>query len=95
MPTKGIGLFDPNITSLLGDSYVPTGKLGTGSFAEVWQATNSRTKQKVAIKVVDLERLSRSNHSSEHKLMEHIKFEMTIMKSLVHPNIVKMFDYMV
>jgi serine/threonine protein kinase len=72
--------------------YVGESKIGTGSFAEVWKGYHKITKQPVAIKVVDLERLSRSNNNNESKLKQHLNSEMKIMKSLDHKNIVKMFE---
>lgn len=75
--------------------YVCESKIGTGSFAEVWKGHHKITKQSVAIKVVDLERLSRSNNNHENKLKQHINSELKIMKSLDHKNIVKMFDFTV
>ena len=75
--------------------YVCESKIGTGSFAEVWKGYHKVTKQAVAVKVVDLERLSRSNNNHENKLKQHLNSELKIMKSLDHKNIVKMFDFTV
>lgn len=81
-----------NHTMEVGD-YVGESRIGTGSFAEVWKGYHKVTKKHVAIKVVDLDRLSRSNHSNESKLKQHLNSEMKIMKSLDHKNIVKMFEF--
>lgn len=80
------------VTMEVGD-YVGESRIGTGSFAEVLKGHHKITKKNVAIKVVDLDRLSRSNHNSENKLKQHLKSEMQIMKALDHVNIVKMFEF--
>lgn len=67
--------------------YVSDGKkIGKGSFATVYLGHHvSQTNHLVAIKVVDVERLSRSNQ----KLKRHLDSEISIMKSVQHEHIVR------
>ncbi|KAJ8751302.1 hypothetical protein K2173_016484 [Erythroxylum novogranatense] len=60
--------------------------LGCGAFAKVYHARNVRTSQSVAIKVVNKKKISTSS------LMSNIKREISIMRMLNHPNIVKLFE---
>jgi serine/threonine protein kinase len=64
-------------------------KIGKGSFATVYLGHHvSQTNHLVAIKVVDVDRLSRSNQ----KLKRHLDSEITIMKSVQHDHIVQQLD---
>ncbi|KAJ8768718.1 hypothetical protein K2173_023622 [Erythroxylum novogranatense] len=60
--------------------------LGCGAFAKVYHARNLRTGQSVAIKVINKKKISSSN------LMSNIKREISIMRKLNHPHIVKLFE---
>lgn len=62
--------------------------IGTGSFAEVYLGVNTNTNEKVAIKVVDVKRLTKGNQ----KLTQYLGSEIQIMKGLEHENIVKLYD---
>lgn len=62
--------------------------IGTGSFAEVYLGFNTQTNEKVAIKVVDVKRLTKGNQ----KLTQYIGSEIQIMKALEHENIVRLYD---
>jgi Protein kinase domain len=61
--------------------------LGRGSFADVFRGTNRQTGAGVAVKVVDVARVSRGNL----KLLDHLEDEMKISMELRHPNIVQLF----
>eukprot|EP01116_Phalansterium_solitarium_P022253 TRINITY_DN7280_c0_g1_i1.p1 TRINITY_DN7280_c0_g1~~TRINITY_DN7280_c0_g1_i1.p1 ORF type:complete len:699 (+),score=134.04 TRINITY_DN7280_c0_g1_i1:100-2196(+) len=65
--------------------------LGHGSFANVYRAEDSADGRVVAVKVVDVERLTRGNQ----KLKHHLASEIQIMKDLAHENIVSLFDVFV
>ncbi|KAJ4978254.1 hypothetical protein NE237_009034 [Protea cynaroides] len=60
--------------------------LGCGAFAKVYHARNIRTGQSVAIKAFSKQKIFKGG------LVPHIKREMSIMRRLRHPNIVKLFE---
>ncbi|KDP45721.1 hypothetical protein JCGZ_17328 [Jatropha curcas] len=60
--------------------------LGCGAFAKVYHARNVRTGQSVAIKIINKKRIANST------LMSNIKREISIMRKLNHPNIVKLYE---
>jgi len=60
-------------------------EIGKGSFAQVYQGLHRDTKQIVAIKSVELERLNK-------KLKENLYSEIQILKTLRHPHIVALHD---
>lgn len=75
----------------IGDYVCPGGKgslIGKGSFADVFLGYHKVLQHKVAIKVVDVARLTKGSE----KLKEHLASEIQIMKSMDHENIVKLFD---
>ncbi|KAL2541221.1 CBL-interacting serine/threonine-protein kinase 11 [Abeliophyllum distichum] len=60
--------------------------LGCGAFAKVYHARDLRTGQSVAIKVVNKQRILKGN------LKANIKREISIMRWLRHPNIVRLHE---
>ncbi|KAA8549492.1 hypothetical protein F0562_001176 [Nyssa sinensis] len=60
--------------------------LGCGAFAKVYHARDTRTGQSVAIKVINKKRIMGTS------LMSNIKREISIMRRLRHPHIVKLFE---
>ncbi|KAM7524876.1 hypothetical protein LguiA_014778 [Lonicera macranthoides] len=62
--------------------------LGEGSFAKVKFARNTETGQNVAIKVIDKEKLLK------HKMIGQIKREISTMKLIRHPNVIRMYEVM-
>ncbi|KAF5196406.1 CBL-interacting serine/threonine-protein kinase [Thalictrum thalictroides] len=62
--------------------------LGHGTFAKVYQATNAKTGESVAIKVFDKENILKGG------LIGHIKREISILRRVRHPNIVQLFEVM-
>ncbi|OIW14079.1 hypothetical protein TanjilG_11424 [Lupinus angustifolius] len=62
--------------------------LGQGNFAKVYYATNIKTGEEVAIKVIDKEKILKGG------LVAHIKREISIMHRVRHPNIVQLFEVM-
>ncbi|GLU00873.1 hypothetical protein SLE2022_182110 [Rubroshorea leprosula] len=62
--------------------------LGEGSFAKVKFARNVETGACVAIKILD------RDHVRRHKMVEQIKNEISLMKLVKHPNVIKIFEVM-
>ncbi|KAK9093340.1 hypothetical protein Syun_028251 [Stephania yunnanensis] len=62
--------------------------LGEGSFAKVKFARNVETGENVAIKILDKEKLLK------HKMIGQIKREISTMKLVKHPNVIRMFEVM-
>eukprot|EP00741_Cyanophora_paradoxa_P001329 tig00000478_g1285.t1 len=65
--------------------YLVLKKVGTGSFASVWHARHKTSGQEVAIKAISTEKLNK-------KLTENLDVEISIQRSLEHPNVVKLLD---
>ncbi|CAF0968300.1 unnamed protein product [Adineta steineri] len=61
--------------------------IGKGNFAVVKLATHCDTHQKVAIKIIDKSRLD----PTDHKKLER---EIAVMKSLIHPYIIRLYEVM-
>ncbi|KAE8722098.1 CBL-interacting serine/threonine-protein kinase 9 [Hibiscus syriacus] len=62
--------------------------LGEGSFAKVKFAKNVETGECVAIKILDRDQVLR------HQIVEQIKREISTMKLIKHPNVVKIYEVM-
>ncbi|THU74137.1 hypothetical protein C4D60_Mb04t30170 [Musa balbisiana] len=62
--------------------------LGEGTFAKVKFAKNVETGENVAIKILDKDKILR------HKMIDQIKREISTMKLIQHPNVVRMYDVM-
>ncbi|KAJ6972604.1 CBL-interacting serine/threonine-protein kinase 9-like [Populus alba x Populus x berolinensis] len=62
--------------------------IGEGSFAKVKVAKNVETGDVVAIKILDREQVLR------HKMVEQLKREISTMKLIKHPNVIKIFEVM-
>nr|AMQ78439.1 CIPK26 [Stipa purpurea] len=62
--------------------------LGQGNFAKVYYARNLTSGQGVAIKMIDKDKVSRVG------LMVQIKREISIMRLVRHPNVLKLFEVM-
>lgn len=60
--------------------------LGTGSYAEVRMALNSKTNEKVAVKIIDKTGLSQ-------KELRGLSKEVDILKALRHKNVVRLHDW--
>ncbi|KAM7260239.1 hypothetical protein ACFE04_015980 [Oxalis oulophora] len=61
--------------------------LGCGAFAKVYHARDLRNGQSVAIKVINKKKVT-----ANANLMANIKREISIMRKLNHPHIVKLFE---
>ena len=62
--------------------------IGTGAFAEVWLCTHKRTKDVRAVKVFDKSTLTAGEIKSRSVFVE-----VEILKTLDHPNILKVYEY--
>ncbi|KAD3336648.1 hypothetical protein R6Q59_028252 [Mikania micrantha] len=62
--------------------------LGHGNFAKVYHGRHVVTGASVAIKVIDKKKVSKAG------MMNHIKREITVMRLLDHPNIVRLHEVM-
>ncbi|CAA0842357.1 CBL-interacting serine/threonine-protein kinase 23 [Striga hermonthica] len=62
--------------------------LGEGTFAKVKFARNLETGENVAIKILDKEKVLK------HKMIGQIKREISTMKLIRHPNVIRMFEVM-
>lgn len=75
-------LFDLNLTMT---NFKLDSILGTGSYATVRMSTDKITKQKYAIKIYEKSKLNDSQK------MNNVKREISLLKRLEHPNIIKLF----
>jgi serine/threonine protein kinase len=66
-------------------------KIGKGSSGIVFSGYHSKTKEKVAIKRVDINDLNKNRNGKNLKINK-IWNEIEIMKELDHPNIIKLYD---
>ncbi|KAL7212512.1 hypothetical protein ACSBR2_015244 [Camellia fascicularis] len=62
--------------------------LGEGTFAKVKFARNIETGENVAIKILDKEKILK------HKMIAQIKREISTMKLIRHPNVIRMYEVM-
>lgn len=62
--------------------------IGEGSFAKVKLAKNVENGDYVAIKILD------RNHVLKHNMMDQLKREISAMKIINHPNVIKIFEVM-
>ncbi|GMH26072.1 hypothetical protein Nepgr_027915 [Nepenthes gracilis] len=62
--------------------------LGEGTFAKVKFARNTETGENVAIKILDKEKVLR------HKMINQIKREISTMKLIRHPNVIRLYEVM-
>ncbi|KAL0710470.1 hypothetical protein Bca4012_017448 [Brassica carinata] len=81
---------DNSNTNALFGKYELGKLLGCGAFAKVYHARDLRTGQSVAIKILNKKKLLLANPS----LANNIKREISIMRRLSHPNIVKLHEVM-
>lgn len=65
--------------------YICEERIGSGSFATVWKAKHRETQQMVAIKVVDMTKLSK-------EMARHLEMEIQITMLLDHVNVVKVIE---
>jgi serine/threonine protein kinase len=67
-------------------------KIGKGSSGVVFSGYHVKTKDKVAIKRVDINDLNKNNKFGKNMKINKIWNEIEIMKELDHPNIIKLYD---
>merc|ERR1711915_995843 len=72
----------------MGGKYELGKLLGQGTFAKVYHARNTKTGESVAIKVMDKEKILKVG------MMDQIKREISVMRLVRHPNIVRLYEVM-
>ncbi|KAJ7963402.1 Kinase family protein [Quillaja saponaria] len=75
---------DPNRPRLIGD-YILGPRIGWGSFAVVWRSTHRHSGLEVAVKQIDKKQLSQ-------KVSENLSREISILSTINHPNIIRLFE---
>ena len=68
------------------DRYIILKKIGEGGYSKVFHAQCKKTKQDVAVKVIE-----RRNLDSEEAM--YVQNEIQILSELDHPNVVKMIEF--
>lgn len=86
------GSFDGTSEQLFRSRYkLSSTVLGRGSDAVVYEGVDSLTKQKVALKVVDLDSKNITS-SRRQELIQRFRDETNILSSLDHPHVIQLFD---
>ncbi|KAI3931073.1 hypothetical protein MKW92_029229 [Papaver armeniacum] len=85
-PSSEYGDISPVTEHILFEKYEIGRLLGCGAFAKVYHARNIQTGQSVAIKAISKQKIIKGG------LMTNIKREISIMRQLHHPYIVKLFE---
>lgn len=75
---------DNAVVSEITDYYTFGEILGTGAYGEVVEATDVRTAEKRAVKII--------KRGNSMKTQEHLESEIRVMRSISHPNIVKSYQ---
>ncbi|XP_065852786.1 CBL-interacting serine/threonine-protein kinase 14-like [Euphorbia lathyris] len=83
--SQSTGEILPEFNNLF-DKYELGRLLGVGAFAKVYHARNLRTGQSVAIKAVSKQKVMKGG------FMAQVKREISIMRRLRHPNVVKLLE---
>jgi 5'-AMP-activated protein kinase catalytic alpha subunit len=67
--------------------HIPIGKsLGKGTFGKVKQATHTLTGEKVAVKILEKDKIK------DKKDVERITREIKILKKVRHPNVIQLYE---
>lgn len=66
--------------------YVLGETIGQGAYGKVKLATHRKTGQKVAVKIIRLEKISKSKTTTK------VRREISILKSLQHPHIIRLYE---
>ncbi|KAI9197305.1 kinase-like domain-containing protein [Polychytrium aggregatum] len=74
------------IEETLRGKFVVNRKLGSGSFATVYEATHRKTGKRYAIKVIS------KGKNAKAKVLESLEAEISILMSLSHPCIISIYD---
>eukprot|EP01102_Stenamoeba_stenopodia_P012507 TRINITY_DN3966_c0_g1_i1.p1 TRINITY_DN3966_c0_g1~~TRINITY_DN3966_c0_g1_i1.p1 ORF type:complete len:636 (+),score=125.14 TRINITY_DN3966_c0_g1_i1:69-1976(+) len=78
--------FKPNSSFSIGHYHCTGEVLGKGSFASVYKGINTITKEIVAIKAIDVERITKTNNRKQ------LDQEVAVMKGMKHENILELYD---
>ena len=79
--------FPSLVGSLLQDQYKVTRLIGQGGMGAVYEATNTRLKKRVAIKVMD------RNLADNKEALARFRREIDVTARLAHPNIIQVSDF--
>lgn len=74
---------------VIGDRYLSLELLGRGGFSEVYRAYDLKENTERAIKISDL---SACVSYRRQEYMKHVTREYNIQKTLLHPNIARLYD---
>ncbi|XP_061340892.1 serine/threonine-protein kinase ATG1a [Gastrolobium bilobum] len=74
----------PTMTRLIGD-YILGPRIGSGSFAVVWLSRHRRSGLEFAVKEIDTRHMS-------PKVRENLRKEISILSTINHPNITRLFE---
>eukprot|EP01101_Sappina_pedata_P008701 TRINITY_DN487_c0_g1_i1.p1 TRINITY_DN487_c0_g1~~TRINITY_DN487_c0_g1_i1.p1 ORF type:complete len:942 (+),score=436.57 TRINITY_DN487_c0_g1_i1:21-2846(+) len=66
--------------------------LGRGGFSIVYEAMDLKTKEKYAVKVIDKNPPKEEGDEDEIDVLEALKREVSIMRQITHPNIIKLYE---
>src|SRR5690606_22419470 len=86
---QGRILTDMQFSEALGASYRLQERIGSGAVGEVWRATDLRTGETVAAKLL------RPEHAHDSAVVERFVRERSLLTRLRHPNIVSVRDLVV
>nr|POE94873.1 serine/threonine-protein kinase atg1a [Quercus suber] len=78
-------LRDPNHQPRLVGDYILGPRVGSGSFAVVWKSKHRHSGVEVAVKEIDKKQLS-------PKVSENLLKEISILSTIDHPNIIRLFE---
>ena len=73
-----------NQPRVIGD-YILGPRIGSGSFAVVWLSRNRHSGEEVAVKEIDKKHLTQ-------KVSENLFKEISILRNINHPNIIRLFE---
>ncbi|KAL4622033.1 hypothetical protein ACB092_06G268000 [Castanea dentata] len=78
-------LLDPSHQPRLVGDYILGPRIGSGSFAVVWKSKHRHSGVEVAVKEIDKKQLS-------PKVSENLLKEISILSTIDHPNIIRLFE---
>jgi serine/threonine-protein kinase len=77
----------PTSGALLGDRYQLTDQVASGGMGEVWQATDTVLKRRVAVKLLH------ASHAGDAGFQERFRREAHAMAAFHHPGVAAVYDY--
>ena len=80
------GFYDMKTAKSFRENYELQSKISKGTFATVWKGIDRRTEKSIAVKAVNRANLSQKDDSA-------VLNEVSILQSLDHPNILRIFEF--